>query len=84
MIEALGLAIPIALAVIVRRFVFRETNLAGAVGFLFTGPRPDGWPIGVQEEDRDRPWGSGGRLPAAADSEPSPTPVPVEPVVRLR
>ncbi len=26
---------------------------------LVGGWRPDGWPIGVQEEDRDRPWGSG-------------------------
>jgi hypothetical protein len=26
---------------------------------LIGGWRPDGWPRGVQEEDRDRPWGSG-------------------------
>lgn len=26
---------------------------------LIGGWRPDGWPRGVQEEDRDRPWGRG-------------------------
>ena len=26
---------------------------------LIGGWRPDGWPRGVQEEDRDRPWGNG-------------------------
>jgi hypothetical protein len=47
--------------------------------------RPDGWPRGVQEEDRDRPWGRSG--PASSSQEPDidePLPVPVRGVVRLR
>jgi hypothetical protein len=34
---------------------------------LVGGYRSDGWPIGVQEEDRDRPWGRGGPSTAATD-----------------
>jgi hypothetical protein len=43
-----------------------ETVASGAIdravsafGELIGGWRPDPWPRGVQEEDRDRPWGSG-------------------------
>jgi hypothetical protein len=43
-----------------------ETVTSGAIDSavsafreLLGGWRADGWPIGVQEEDRDRPWGSG-------------------------
>ena len=52
--------------------------------------RPDGWPQGVQEEDRDRPWGRG--CAAASAEQPEidlpeigePRPVPVRGVVRMR
>jgi hypothetical protein len=48
------------------RVFFGGTNLAGAMGGLFTGLRADGWPQGVQEEDRDHGWGKGrGTSPAA-------------------
>lgn len=88
MIEVLALAIPLILVLLVRRFFFRDTNLAGAVGFLFTGPRSDGWPIGVQEEDRDRPWGRAGSPRRQADTRgrasPTPTLARVKPSVNLR
>jgi len=49
---------------------------------LLGGYRPDGWPIGVQEEDRDRPWGVGpADLP---EDDVRPTLSPVQPAIRLR
>jgi hypothetical protein len=49
------------------------------------GWRPDPWPHGVQEEDRDRPWG---RNPAAGlearPEPPAPTLTRVQPTVRSR
>ena len=32
-------------------------RLVGALAQFMGGWRPDTWPRGVQEEDRDRPWG---------------------------
>jgi hypothetical protein len=37
-------------------------HVISAFGAVFAGWRPDGWPRGVQEENRERPWGS--RRPA--------------------
>lgn len=50
-------------------FVFRYTQDArerrvSAFALLVGGFRHDGWPVGVQEEDRDRPWGSRARTSA--------------------
>jgi hypothetical protein len=56
--------------------------LVDAFARTLGGWRPDPWPHGVQEEDRDRPWGRG---PAAANarSEPSaPILSRVQPTVR--
>lgn len=50
-------AVLLVLILLVRRYVFGSTTLGGAFGVLYTGLRRDGWPVGVQEEDRDRPWG---------------------------
>jgi hypothetical protein len=44
--------------------------LVDAFARTLGGWRPDPWPHGVQEEDRDRPWGRG---PAAANARPEPT-----------
>ena len=41
--------------------------VAEALSVLVGGFRPDPWPRGVQEEDRDRPWG---RRSGAEDPEP--------------
>lgn len=38
-----------------------------AFAHLVGGYRGDGWPIGVQEEDRDRPWGRSPPSTAATD-----------------
>jgi hypothetical protein len=88
MIELMALVILLGLVLLLRRLVFSDTNLAGAVGFLFTGPRPDGWPIGVQEEDRDRPWGRATKpseRPGGSDPPSrSPTLVRVKPSVNAR
>ncbi len=64
-----------------------------AFSAFFAGHRPDPWPIGVQEEDRDRPWGWSERRPpreptaarAAEDDsagrlEAADEPAPVDPV----
>lgn len=37
---------------------FISTIGSGAFAALIGGYRPEGWPRGVQEEDRDRPWGT--------------------------
>jgi hypothetical protein len=42
---------------------------------LVGGYRPDGWPTGIQEEDRDLPWGRTGPL-ASRDTSPPPVPNP--------
>ena len=44
-----------------------------AFGVLFTGWRGDPWPRGVQEEDRDRPWGRAART---VDGKAQPEAVP--------
>jgi hypothetical protein len=62
-------------------------DITDAVGTLFTGWRAEAWPHGVQEEDRDRPWGA----PQARPEDrpigiPSPAPKvgPVHPSIRVR
>jgi hypothetical protein len=40
-----------------------------AFAHLVGGYRGDGWPLGVQEEDRDRPWGRS--RPSTAASHPA-------------
>jgi hypothetical protein len=57
-----------------------------AFAALIGGWRPDPWPRGVQEEDRDRPWG---RVPPAGrgnddQPEPSPTLIRLRPTIRSR
>ena len=74
-----------------------SSKVSGAVetwwAALFRGVRPDPWPRGVQEEDRDRPWGSapvaiGGRGALAGPDAPRredpevPVVVALEPVRR--
>ena len=61
-----------------------------ALSRLVGGWRGDGWPRGVQEEDRDRPWGhgapSGASKVTADDDEPDALPMltPLRPHVRGR
>jgi hypothetical protein len=50
---------------------------------LLGGYRADGWPQGVQEEDRDRPWGRTGAAPPEAE-DGAVTVDAVRPVIRLR
>ena len=42
------------------------------------------WPVGVQEEDRDQPWGSQSLCHAAVEPELKPLAVRVKAVVRIR
>ena len=53
---------------------------------LAGGYRGDGWPRGVQEEDRDRPWGRAARSDARAKLPqlPKPTLTRVRPTVHTR
>jgi hypothetical protein len=61
----------------------------GAFAALIGGWRGDGWPRGVQEEDRDRPWGHGASTHAPGDddeTEPRALPnlTPLRPHIRGR
>ena len=62
----------------------------GAFSRFVGGWRGDGWPRGVQEEDRDRPWGHApATLPPSASEEveePEPVPAltPLRPQIRGR
>ncbi len=55
LLVAIGLALAVWLRLVARVVDGQIEAFAGLLG----GYRPDGWPIGVQEEDRDRPWGCG-------------------------
>jgi hypothetical protein len=53
---AVGLAV--AFAWLIKSIGGRPLDIViSALAELVGGWRPDGWPMGVQEEDRDRPWG---------------------------
>jgi len=53
-------------------------------GFVaWLGGKLDPWPPGVQEEDRDRPWGSG-LVPPTAPALPKPDLSRVRPAVHAR
>lgn len=53
-------------------------------GFVcWVGGKLDPWPRGVQEEDRDRPWGSG-RPPPTLPALPMPDLTRVRPAVHVR
>jgi hypothetical protein len=54
-----------------------------AFGALLGGWRPDGWPRGVQEENRERPWGSRRPLPTRA-TLPKPSLSRVRAAVHMR
>ncbi|CAN5806468.1 hypothetical protein BH24CHL6_BH24CHL6_01110 [soil metagenome] len=58
-----------------------DRHIAALAGLL-GGWRGEGWPIGVQEEDRDRPWGWG--APPVEEAAPTPSVSSVRPSVRLR
>jgi hypothetical protein len=42
-----------------------------AIGRSVMGYRSDGWPRGIQEEDRDRPWGAAAARRSAAAGDPA-------------
>ncbi len=58
-------------------------HMISAFGALFAGWRPDGWPRGVQEENRERPWGSRGPRPTRP-TLPKPSLTRVRPAVHVR
>ena len=66
-----------------RRFAFSLTGLWDIGGF-FVGFRPDGWPVGVQEEDRDQPWGRKLLTRKPPEVELKPTIERVRPAVHVR
>ena len=60
-------------------------SAVSALAQLVGGWRPDPWPRGVQEEDRDLPWGTparGSRGRSAPDAAPQPKLFAVQAVVR--
>lgn len=63
-------------------------SVVTAISQLVGGYRGDGWPRGVQEEDRDRPWGQAARGGARAARQAPPMPKPrlsrVRPTVHAR
>jgi hypothetical protein len=46
------------------------TGVESVMCQFISGPRPDGWPRGVQERDIERPWGEYHRAEADPDAEP--------------
>jgi hypothetical protein len=74
------LVIAVALAFVIAWLIgaIGATSIDRAVSALaqfFGGLRPDPWPRGVQEEDRDQPWGTPVRVPRGV-SQPAPAPKP--------
>ena len=61
-------------------------RVISGVGALLGGWRPDGWPRGVQEEDRATPWRRGGPPTQDKPEPPAPRPplTPVHGVVHAR
>lgn len=58
-----------------------------AFAALVGGWRPDPWPRGVQEEDRDRPWGRGASMMGRSDDDQPdlvPTLIRLRPTIRSR
>lgn len=53
---AVGL-IAVIVTLLFRAAALELFDVMSAFGSFFIGWRGDGWPRGVQEEDRDRPWG---------------------------
>jgi hypothetical protein len=82
LVTLVGLVIAWALARLPRLWV---QDSPSALARPLRAWRQDGWPRGVQEEDRDRPWGRSGRTSSAEQPDiEEPRPVPVRGVVRLR
>ena len=85
-VVAIGLAVGFAFA-LSSMGALSIDRAVSALAQFFGGWRGDPWPRGVQEEDRDRPWGS--RPPdatsrAASNTAPKPVLSAVRPVVRAR
>ena len=65
--------LPVLALLILTVFVFQaggrgaEATQTAFEGY-FRGFRPDPWPHGVQEENRERPWGNDGRPTARGDT----------------
>ena len=75
-------------ALVIRAFGLRSfQSLIDAISQLVGGWRPPGWPRGVQEEDRDTPWGRVQRSLSAKSTErsqPRPQLTRVQPSIRSR
>jgi hypothetical protein len=91
--ELLGLGLLIAaFALVGRVFVAQKLDFVSAFRALFVGWHADGWPRGVQEEDRDRPWGrppasapaGTGGAAGVAEQLRAPRLVAIKPIVRRR
>lgn len=69
-----------------RFFAANRMDIMSAFGSMVVGWRPDPWPRGVQEEDRDRPWGRHVATPGPTLEPPMPQPhlVRLRPQVRRR
>jgi hypothetical protein len=60
---------------------FSDLSVNRVFASLIGGWRPDPWPRGVQEEDRDRPWGRS-TSPMGRGDDDQPAPIPT--LIRLR
>lgn len=61
----------LAKSLLVVRSVYGRASPAGLFAGMFVAPGL-GWPRGVQEEDRDRPWGWDASTPAPATAPDPP------------
>ncbi len=86
MTGSLDIALLVAAAVPVAALAaWAVTRGPTAMARTFRGIQPDPWPIGVQEEDRDRPWGRATNDRRDIADEPLPPKlVRVRPIVGVR
>jgi hypothetical protein len=76
-----ALLLAAAVGWLIANFGGQSVTPTAAFAALIGGWRPDPWPLGVQEENRDRPWGRG---PSTTGRSKDDQPDPVPTLTRLR
>jgi hypothetical protein len=84
-VQLLGLVVlTVALLWLLRSFGRAAADLVSGFSELVGGWRAEPWPRGVQEEDRDRPWGRRQKARPTDPPPPQPTLSRVRPALHAR